>query len=316
MAAKGVVFNIQHFSVHDGPGIRTVVFLKGCPLRCRWCGNPESQQAAPQTAWTRDQCIGCGSCALRLGGRTAGWEDGETGYTELDLTEAEAARICPSQALHVIGRQWEAAAVMEEVMEDQVFYRHSGGGLTLSGGEPLVQPAFSLELLNRAKAEGIPTAIETTGFGAWADLRALAEKLDFIFYDIKTLDDGVHREQTGVSNRLILENFRRLAAAFPDKKIRVRTPVIPGFNDSTAAIGAIRDWLDAFPQVEYELLKYHRYGVGKYATLGREYPMPAEAVIEDGQMAVFNRLARRRPAPEGRIGLERGTEQKENRIGI
>ena len=273
MNITGTIFNIQRFSVHDGPGIRTVVFLKGCPLRCKWCANPESQNTKPELAWTCSKCIGCAGCA-RAGLKSNLHFEGETLFWDELLDDlAVIERTCPSRALHVIGYRALVKDVLKEVNKDSIFYGDEEGGLTVSGGEPLMQPEFTYELLKSARDEGINTSIETTGFGKTEDFLKIAEQLDYMLMDIKSMDDEVHKLWTGVSNKLILENFRAVREAFPELIIHVRTPVIPGVNDSEEAIKEIHDFLMNFDNVRYELLKYHRLGESKYESLHRAYPM-------------------------------------------
>ncbi|MBQ9229027.1 MAG: glycyl-radical enzyme activating protein [Eubacterium sp.] len=279
---QGTVFNIQHCSVHDGPGIRTTVFLKGCPLRCRWCANPESQKAEPELGWTAGDCIACGGCLYMLkdyGIKT----DGDSIFWHVTAVP-EAARVkraCPSAALHVIGKEMTVDKVLAEVEKDIPFYTSSGGGITVSGGEPLMQPEFTLALLTEAKKRGIHTAIETSSFGNTEYLLAIAGQLDYFLTDIKSMDDALHTENTGVSNALILKNIQAVRTAYPDLTLRVRTPVIPDFNDNAAAIAAIRDFVKSLgANTEYELLKYHRLGEPKYRSLHRKYPM-GEVQLDD-----------------------------------
>lgn len=289
----GRIFNIQHFSVNDGPGIRTVVFLKGCPLRCRWCGNPESQHHRCELAWTKDQCLHCGNCVAQTEGKIYFSPDGRLHVENAVLTKEETEDICPSTALHLIGQDVTTDYVLQEVLKDKVFYENSGGGMTLSGGEPLSQPIFTVALLKAAKAAGLHTAIETTGYAPWSVFKQVASYLDYIFMDIKTIDTAKHKEQTGVDNALILANFKKLVKAYPQKTIHVRTPVIPGFNDTIDAIEDILDFLAPYPHVKYEILKYHRFGVGKYETLGRVYNMP-DAEISDDFMNTLQDIIRQR----------------------
>lgn len=288
----GRIFNIQHFSVNDGPGIRTVVFFKGCPLRCRWCGNPESQLAKPQLAWSEDKCLHCIACEQYTQGRIKFSADGKIHIDKtLNLTKAEVERICPSMALHLIGEVKTSDEILAEVVKDKVFYEQSGGGLTLSGGEPLMQAKFAIELLAKAKAKQIHTAMETEGFTAWENLNMAAKYLDYILYDIKSLNAKKHLAQTGVDNTLIVNNFRKLVATYPEKIIHVRTPIIPDFNDSEQDIEQILEFLAPYPRVKYELLQYHRFGVGKYKTLGRKYNMP-DKIISDEFMHKLNKLVK------------------------
>lgn len=269
---RGTVFNIQHFSIQDGLGIRTVVFLKGCPLRCRWCANPESQNPRPEIAWTKGECIGCHGC------RTLGMKDTADGIcwdpsTKVD--EEMAARIrrcCPSEALHVIGETKTVSDVMQEVRKDRAFFESSGGGMTLSGGEPMMQPAFSMALLKAARDERIRTCMETTCFASEETALAIAELLDNLIMDVKCLDSKKHRENTGVGNERILLNLIAIRKAYPSLPIRIRTPVIPGFNDTREDIIPIAE-LARREHCEYELLKYHKLGIPKYRSLHRDYPM-------------------------------------------
>ena len=197
----GRVFNIQRFSVHDGPGIRTVVFLKGCPLRCKWCANPESQNGDVEVAWTKSKCIGCGKC------KGADW-------SEID-------KICPSKARHTIGYETTVEQVLSVVDRDGIFYGDEEGGLTISGGEPLMQHKFTYQLLKGAKELGINTAIETTGFAAPEKFIKVAGKLDYLLMDIKTLDNNIHKAVTGVSNEIILDNFTMIRKSFPNYMVRI-----------------------------------------------------------------------------------------------
>ena len=290
--ASGIVFNIQHYSVHDGPGIRTVVFLKGCPLRCRWCANPESQNLRPELGWTEKDCIGCESC-VRLLPELGCQLDRESGlHWEADTLPCadRVKRVCPGQALHVIGERMTVSQVLEQVEKDEIFYDNSGGGITLSGGEPLMQADFAEALLREAGKHHLNRAMESSGFATWSALERVAAQLDFLFFDIKVLDEKRHLENTGVSNQLILENLRKARAAFPKLGIRVRTPVIPGVNDSEEEIGAIAAFLRTVPNVEYELLKYHRFGQGKYKTLRREYPM-GDVELSEEQFQTLKKTA-------------------------
>ena len=275
---KGIIFNIQKYSVHDGPGIRTVVFFSGCPLRCKWCSNPESQQGRPQLFYNRNKCITLDKCrrcvdvcpqgAIAAGGDRRADIDRDACNGCLLCAEA-----CPAKALEVYGKERTVAQVLERVEQDGVFYSRSGGGLTLSGGEPMQQPAFALALLTEARRRRINTAMETSGYCASKDLLAACGHLDFLLYDIKVMDPQMHRSATGVSNGRILRNLEKVRAARPRLPILVRTPVIPGVNDSAEAIGAILDFIAGFENVHYEMLPYHRMGSPKYACIGRTYPM-------------------------------------------
>lgn len=281
---KGIIFNIQHFSINDGPGIRTVVFMKGCPLRCRWCANPESQRHLPEIGWTSGECISCGSCVRELMDLGISF-DPESGviWDRAEVTDPDAAarirRTCPAKALHVIGEEKTVTEVLREVEKEGAFYRPSGGGLTLSGGEPLMQPAFTCAILRGARRRRIHTAIETSGYASWEVFREVLSLLDYLLIDVKCLDPEKHRTYTGVSNEEILRNLRRAREAFPDLKIRIRTPVIPGVNDTEDEIRDISA-LARELSCEYEILKYHKLGEPKYASLHRPYPM-GDAELSD-----------------------------------
>jgi len=275
----GLIFNIQKFSLHDGSGIRTLVFFKGCPLACKWCSNPEGQSYRPELAYKVAKCIGASECGLcsRACKHEAIRMDGEgKARIERNLCDncGECAGECPSKALELLGRRVSVEDILKVVEQDSVFYARSGGGLTLSGGEPVSQAAFAIELLETARSRGIDTALETSGCCKWDDLDAVCRRVNQIFFDIKSMDSQKHREWTGVDNTLILDNFRKLVATFPAIPLTVRTPVIPGFNDSPEDIARIREFINSVaPSAQYELLAYHRFGEPKYQQLGKRYEL-------------------------------------------
>lgn len=295
--SKGCVFNIQRYSLHDGPGIRTVVFLKGCPLRCQWCSNPESQQTDLELAYHRSKCIGTGQCNLCKQACSCGAiQTAAAGKVDVNRTKCRqcfsCAGVCPAAALSVFGRELRVSELMNLVEADSAFYLRSGGGLTLSGGEPLLQVDFVLAMIREAGCRRIPVTIETCGFYDWATLQKAAVQLKSIIYDIKCLNSERHLAYTGVDNRLILENFIRLRETFPRLKILARTPVIPGFNDSVEEIRAIRDFVQA-ANVRYELLPYHRLGRQKYELLGRKYGLGDKVLEEERFKQLQTLLAER-----------------------
>ena len=274
------------------------LFLKGCPLRCQWCSNPESQQVGPELAFNRRKCIGVKECAYCIKECPEGaFRETEDGLVRIDrdaCTECmRCADACPSKALTLFGKLMSVDEVLEVVEADGVFYARSGGGLTLSGGEPLAQADFVCELLKEAKKRRINTSMETCGLADWKDLEKAARHLDSILYDIKSVDPVKHREFVGASNERIIENFLRLCETFPDLPKRVRTPVVPGFNDTEEEIAAILDLIQDKPNVEYELLAYHRLGQPKYEYLDREYTL-ADVKLDGNRMKDLERMANAR----------------------
>ncbi len=258
----GTVFNIQPYSLHDGPGIRTNVFLKGCPLRCVWCSNPESQQSEPQVYFDQSKCIRDKNCNLC------------GGLCERVLSDGEGkkyADICPSGAIGIYGREMSVDEILDRVESESAFYAHGGGGLTLSGGEPFMQGEFTMRLLIEAKKRRIHTAVETCGFCDTQLLQKAAEYTDYIMYDIKCLDSEKHKRFTGQDNAVILNNLGMLFDEFPGLHKHIRTPVIHGFNDTVDDIREIAIFLHGRSNYSYELLPYHRFGEGKYRMLGRKY---------------------------------------------
>jgi len=282
---KSLVFNIQKFSINDGPGIRTTVFLKGCMLNCLWCHNPESKSPKPQLMFHEQRCIGCGSC-LKVcpnGVHTMG----ENGEHLIDRTKCTACGKCAEAcvgALEIVGKEMTVEEVLKEVIKDKVFYDNSGGGMTVSGGEPLMHPEFTLALFKAAKEKGLHTCMETCGCVKWDIIEAMVPYVDLFLWDVKETDSERHKEYTGVSNELILENLHKLNAA--GGKIVLRCPIIPGYNDRTEhlqAIGALAEELENVQRVDVE--PYHPLGKSKSEGLGKTYPLeeltfPAEEVVK------------------------------------
>jgi len=263
---EGIIFDIQRYSLHDGPGLRTNVFLKGCPLRCQWCANPEAQVLQPELALFENNCIGCDqfdrACPIC-------WQD--NGIGEVVNTLDDRVLVCPTGAIHWIGERHTAGDVMQTVLRDAPFY-DGGGGMTLTGGEPTMQPDMAGALLKLAKAEGISTAMETCGHAQWSVFERLLPYLDSILFDVKHIDDHLHKVFTGMSNTLILANLQRLAVL--KAPVTIRVPLIPGFNANTLSIQAIAEFvlsLDGLVNT-IDLLPYHRLGKVKYNALGRDYP--------------------------------------------
>lgn len=291
---KGLVFNIQKFSLHDGDGIRTLVFLKGCPLRCRWCSNPESQTLHPEHAYNPGRCLTAGVCgrcleACKTGALTL--VDGLICYDARKCKNCFACHnACPSGAQQVYGEEMTVKAILDHVERDGVFFSRSSGGLTLSGGEALTQHEFAHALLRAARKRHIGTTIETCGFYKYEHLQEACRHLDRLIIDIKCMDSDKHREFTGVDNAVILENISRAVSEFTELPILVRTPVIPGFNDTEEDIRAIRDFVPKRHNVEYELLPFHRMGGPKYGYLCRRYEY-ADRELDKGIMKKLKAIA-------------------------
>jgi pyruvate formate lyase activating enzyme len=269
---RGLITNVQRFSIHDGPGIRTTVFFKGCPLRCFWCHNPETWRLVPEVQVFPDRCIGCGVCFERCPQgahvRVNGGSEPARREFHRELCQAcgRCVDTCYAECLVMAGRWWTPEELLEEVGRDKPFYDQSGGGITLSGGEPLMQQPFSLRVLQMCREAGFHTAIETAAYCRWDDLAELLPWLDLVMMDIKLIDDEQHRAATGVSNRRILDNARRLAKT--DVPLIVRTPVIPTVNDTPQAIAAIAEFVRGWPNLlYYELMPFHRLAEGKYRSL-------------------------------------------------
>lgn len=275
----GLVFNIQKYSVHDGPGIRTVVFTKGCPLRCRWCSNPESQEPRPQMAFNPGRCISPEKCGYCIPACPYDAIKAEGGALNVDCTPCttcktlDCAKACPAKSMIVYGQERSVQDVLSVVAQDAMFYSRSGGGMTISGGEPLLQKNFALALLREAQRRRIKTAVETCGCIPWETFEEAAPLLNNVLFDVKHPDTEKHKQNTGVGNELILSNLNRLLAAFPELPVLVRTPVIPGFNDDDETARAIGRLLRGHSNVSYEALPYHRLGTQKYMFLAREYPL-------------------------------------------
>lgn len=280
---QGIVFDIQRFSLHDGPGIRTTVFLKGCPLRCAWCHNPESQSAAPELLFDREKCVGCGACATVCPARAHRMApDGHRLDRRLCQRCGKCAEACPSQALRWMGKPMTADAVIEEALRDAAYYRSTGGGLTLSGGEPLAQFDFALELLERAKQAGISTCVETSGFAPAERLTRIAPLADLFLLDIKLTDSALHRRYTGVPNEPILRSLRLLNDL--GSAICLRCPIIPGINDTARHARAVAALAAECPNLRgVELLAYHDLGKGKWRALEQDYALDSLPNMDETQ---------------------------------
>ncbi|MBS7008811.1 glycyl-radical enzyme activating protein [Anaerostipes sp.] len=269
----GIITEIERYAIKDGPGIRTVVFFKGCPLQCRWCANPETQKTACQLMYWKTRCLGCKKCidtcpecALSFG----------AGGVEIDRDKCslcgQCADVCNSQALTTAGENRSVDEIMEVILKDKIYYQTSGGGVTFSGGEAASQGDFLCELAKACKEHQISSCIETCGYAAWETYKKILPYIDCFFYDLKIMDEEEHKRFTGVSNRLILDNFCRLIEA--GTEVTVRIPVIPGVNNTDENINnTISFLMKNAPDCQISLLPYHRLGVAKYEKLDQKYSL-------------------------------------------
>jgi pyruvate formate lyase activating enzyme len=267
----GFVFDIRRYSIHDGPGIRTTVFFKGCPLHCDWCHNPESLSFKPELIVRSNRCILCEAC-LEACPQGAITRRGEVILTDRERCRqsGNCVRVCDAEARQLVGREMSVGQVLAEVERDRSFYDQSGGGVTFSGGEPLAQPAFLLEILAACRSRGFHITVDTSGFANWPAIDRIRPYVDLFLYDLKLMDEAGHRRTTGVSNRKILANLSRLSQA--GQKILVRMPIIPGVNDDEVNLRKAGAFLAALPvRPPVELLAYHQTALAKYAGLGLAY---------------------------------------------
>jgi pyruvate formate lyase activating enzyme len=288
---RGLIFDVQRFSIHDGGGIRTLVFLKGCPLRCLWCCNPESQRGQPELMLFPARCIGCGRCleACPQGAVVAGGQGTFLTDRALCVACGTCAETCPANARALRGRSVTVEELLREVERDRVFYSTSGGGVTVSGGEPLLQAAFVAAFLRACKSRAIDTAVETCGHVAWSDLALVLPYVDAFLYDVKHLDSTAHRRLTGVGNELILANLRHLAKEGVPTIIRM--PLVPGANTDAESVRAVAQLARKVSAVELHLLPYHRFGEAKYSTLGRGYPLDGVAPLSAEAVEALREIA-------------------------
>jgi len=284
----GKIFDIQRYMVHDGPGIRTGVFLKGCPLRCLWCHSPESQALEDEIAWFEIKCIGLANCGRCLqvcptGALTKGpkifskFEKKEIQVIDFNRNKCNkcglCTQVCPSKALYLTGKDMSVDEIMEIIEKDRLFYRCSNGGVTVSGGEPMVQYKFVKELLKECKRRRLHVCLDTSGYAKWEHYEEVLEYVDLVLYDLKHMDTLQSQRLIGAPNELILENAKKMAKAGVAMQIRI--PVIPGYNDSEENIRATAQFCSSLGSAVklVQLLPYHRLGASKYVRLGKKYDL-------------------------------------------
>jgi pyruvate formate lyase activating enzyme len=286
---SGTIFDIKKFSIHDGPGIRTTVFFKGCPLVCLWCHNPESQARAPELVVRETRCIRCGACqAACTQGAISSNGDEPVTDAELCTLCGDCVHVCYAEAREIVGRDMTVAQVMAEIERDIPFYDQTGGGVTFSGGEPLLQPDFLLALLQACKDREIHTALDTCGFAAWRTLEAVRGYVDLFLYDLKLMDPARHRRFTGASNEPILDNLQKLSAL--EHAIVLRVPVIPGINDDDENIRQLGAFAAVLPHLDrVDILPYHRIGTDKYHRLNKAYSLPDLRSPSENKMTEIGR---------------------------
>jgi pyruvate formate lyase activating enzyme len=313
MDLTGTTFNIQRFSTEDGPGIRTTVFFKGCPLRCAWCHNPEGLSPQPELMWYDVRCIGardclgaCPSTALELTPQGMSIDRGRCNAC------GDCAEACPAGALEVIGRLWTPEDLLIEVQKDAVFFETSGGGVTLSGGEPMRQADFLLGLCRLCREAAVHVALDTCGAAAWAHYEPMLPLVNLVLYDLKVFDGERHRAATGVDNSRILDNARRIAAA--GVPMWVRTPVIPGYSADAGNITALGEFIAAnLPTVErWDLLAYTNLGQPKYHRLDRPYALEGAPLLSRPEMEALHAMAAERVPVAVWSGATRQKEESES----
>jgi pyruvate formate lyase activating enzyme len=281
----GIVFDIKKFAIHDGPGIRTTVFFKGCPLHCWWCQNPESQAPEPELVFRESRCIRCEACLPLCAQGAISWDD-DVLFTDMEkcILCGACVEACYAEARQIVGREMTVAQVVAEIERDVAFYDESGGGVTFSGGEPLWQQDFLLALLRDCKEKEIHTAVDTCGFAPWETLDGIWEYVDLFLYDLKLMDEAQHRKFTGVSNASILYNLQMLSER--GHNIFLRVPIIPGVSDDEENIRQIGVFAAALPCLDrVDILPYHHAAAEKYHRLNKVYGLPEIRPPSDERMA-------------------------------
>lgn len=281
---EAVITDMQRYSVHDGPGIRTLVFFKGCPLRCQWCHNPETHDPMPELLYKAEMCIGCGECLKRCPNGAIRVQDGQVITDRIRCTLCgTCVDYCYAEAREISGKTYTVDEVYEFVMRDMDFYQHTGGGVTLSGGEVLMHAGFASELLKKLKEQGVHTAIETCGYASWQNVQKVVQYTDLVLFDIKHSDEDAHKKFTGRSNEIILHNLKMISEM--GKDIIARVPLIPGVNDSVEVLSKIAGIAKDVKAKELHILPFHQIGTSKWDAASKDYqfrdvPEPTTEEVE------------------------------------
>lgn len=298
---EGRIFNIQKCSIRDGRGMRTTVFFKGCGLHCLWCANPEGISFKPEISLNPANCMGCGFCLKKC--PSGAVQQNDEGAMVYDRSRCLAcglcAQLCPTEARKLFGQDYTVDELFHRIYQDHFYFEHSGGGVTFSGGETLLQPEFLLAISKKCREYGVNVAIETCGCGNYEAFAPCLDYIDFIYFDIKHMDSKMHKKITGQSNESILENLRLISEH--GNEICVRTPVVPGWNDSEENIRATAEFIRTLPAVRrYELLAYHKLGINKYKILGMQYQLNEVDEPETEQMLHLAEIANEVLQPVGK----------------
>lgn len=284
-----MIFNVQKCSIHDGHGLRTLVFFKGCPLRCPWCANPESQSYNHEVTEYPSKCVGCGLCIERCPKHAIG-KDGHVNRLCCPRDCTVCTDICYAEAKKAVGRDYTIDELFNEINKDKIFYDIKGGGVTFSGGEPLTHGEYLAQIAKKCKQNHINVCVESCGYSQFESFKNALPYIDSMFMDVKLIDPKKHEAITGKSNDLILENIKRISQyGIP---LTIRTPIVPGYTDSEENIKGIAEFVSQLPTVkEYELLRYHNFGESKYGALGREYALKGIQPPSDERMLEFTEIA-------------------------
>lgn len=273
MDKNALVFDIQKFCIHDGPGIRTNIFFKGCTLKCSWCANPESQSFEPELFVNKVKCIGCGNCVEACLNGTISEKDGQLIFDRTECVNCgKCVEVCHSDARKLYGEEYTIEEMITEADKDRPFYETSGGGVTFSGGEPALWPDHVREIAKHFSEEGISTAIETCGYAPWENYEKFIDYIDLVMFDVKIWDPEKHKEYCGASNELVFENLKKISK---NNNTVIRMPIVPGINDSEEEIRSIAEYIKSLDTIEtIHILAYHNMATGKYDGLGKTYALP------------------------------------------